>query len=145
MAFSPGRDFARTRRCHSLNLTTKILLWLMLLLPVSPAMVKAQLMLETNNGSIMITGFTGGGNVVIPATTNGYEVTSIGISAFSFCTSLSSITIPGTVTNIGIDAFNDCSSLTNVVLSDGIVSIGDLAFGFCGLISVTIPDSVTNI
>ena len=47
-------------------------------------MVNAQFTFTTNNGAIMITGYTGsGGAVFIPSTTNGYPVTSIGDAAFS--------------------------------------------------------------
>ena len=41
-------------------------------------------------------------------------VTSIGDSAFSYCTSLTSVTIPDSVTSIGGWAFEDCTSLTDV-------------------------------
>ncbi|MDO4462910.1 MAG: leucine-rich repeat protein, partial [Bacteroidia bacterium] len=49
------------------------------------------------------------GNVVIPSTVtyNGqsYSVTSIGSSAFQYCSSLTSVTIPNSVTSIGSEAF----------------------------------------
>ena len=43
------------------------------------------------------------------------SVTSIGRYAFSYCTSLTSITIPDSVTSIGEDAFYDCYSLAYIV------------------------------
>ncbi len=47
-------------------------------------------------------------NLYIPAQLDGHSVTSIGDSAFSSCSSLTSITIPDSVTSIGDSAFVDC-------------------------------------
>ena len=90
------------------------------------------------------------GNITIPATiTNGentYTVTSIGNSAFSSCSGLTSVTIPDGVTSIGNSAFSYCSGLTSVTIPDSVTSIGNGAFSWCSdLTSVTIPDSVTSI
>ena len=90
------------------------------------------------------------GSVVIPSsvTYNGttYSVTRIGTSAFSECSSLTSITIPESVTSIGSDAFSHCSSLTSITIPNSVTSIGDWAFSDCSsLTSVTIPNSVTSI
>ena len=90
------------------------------------------------------------GNITIPATiTNGentYTVTSIGNSAFSWCSDLTSVAIPDGVTSIGNSAFSYCSGLTSVTIPDSVTSIGNGAFSWCSdLTSVTIPDSVTSI
>jgi len=146
---------------------TKIIIWLFLSLP---AVVQAQFNFITNNLSITITGYTGSaGAVVIPDTTNGYPVTSIGPGAFSMhgfitsltmgtnvtsigsgafenCTSLTNMTIPDNVTTIGDDAFHWCDSLATVTMGTNVTSIGAYAFYGCGsLTSVTIPSSVTSI
>jgi hypothetical protein len=74
------------------------------------------------------------------------NVTSIGDSAFEFCSALTNVTIPSSVTNLGNLAFDSCTSLTSVIISDGVSNIGDGAFGGCtNLTSVTIPSSVTSI
>ena len=74
------------------------------------------------------------------------SVTSIGDRAFEHCLSLQSVTIPDSVTSIGGSAFHDCSSLESVTIPDSVTSIGGSAFHDCSsLESVTIPDSVTSI
>ena len=71
-------------------------------------------------------------------------VTSIGDSAFCNCLSLTSITIPFGVTSIRNSTFYGCSSLTSITIPNGVTSIGDSAFSGCtSLTSITIPDSVT--
>ena len=82
-----------------------------------------------------------GGHVTIPN-----SVTSIGSSAFSNCSGLTSVTIPNSVTSIGNSAFRNCSGLTSVTIPNSVTSIGSSAFSGCnGLTSVTIPNSVTSI
>ena len=46
------------------------------------------------------------------------SVTSIGRSAFSCCTNLTSVSIPASVTSIGKEAFYGCSKLTAVCIAD---------------------------
>ena len=131
----------------------------------------AQFTFSTNaDNTFTITGYTGsGGNVVIPASTNGFTVTDIGDEAFAGYTSVTSVTIPNGVSNIGYEAFAwcsgmtnvvipntvtnlsdwafyQCSSLTNLVLPNGLVSMGSKVFYQCSsLRSVTIPDSVVSL
>ncbi len=71
---------------------------------------------------------TGCQNSIIP--TDG-SVTSIASSAFYFCRSLTSITIPDSVTSIGVFAFYGCSSLTSITIPNSVTSIGDYAFSYC--------------
>ena len=90
------------------------------------------------------------GDVVIPSSIeyNGttYNVTSIGDSAFYYCSGLTSVTIPNGVTSIDSFAFFACSGLTSVTIGNSVTSIGYAAFYACsGLPSVTIPNSVTSI
>ena len=98
---------------------------------LAPGMVRAQLTFEINNGSITITGYTGtGGDVVIPSATNGLPVTSIGDYAFDDST-LTNVTIPGSVTNIGSYAFVECTNLASVTMSNGVINIGGGTFQAC--------------
>ena len=70
----------------------------------------------------------------------------IGASAFSDCSSLTSVSIPSSVTRIGENAFGGCSSLETIALPDNLVSIGDSAFSSCSkLTKITTPNSVTRI
>ncbi len=74
------------------------------------------------------------------------SVTQIGDSAFSECSSLTSIEIPDSVTQIGDSAFYRCSSLTNIEIPGSVTRIGISAFSGCSsLTSIEIPDSVTQI
>lgn len=60
-----------------------------------------------------------------------YKVTSIDESAFSDCSSVTSVTISDGVEIIGKSAFSDCSSLTSVTIPDSVTSIGEVAFSGC--------------
>ncbi|MBK5211552.1 MAG: InlB B-repeat-containing protein [Coriobacteriia bacterium] len=99
---------------------------------------------DGNNGEIVT-----GAIVIPPNVSDGtltYDVTSLGESAFSDCTGLTSITIPVGVTSIGFAAFTDCTSLTSITIPEGVTSIEGSAFTYCSsLTSVIIPSSVTSI
>ena len=80
-------------------------------------------------------------DLVIPT-----SVTSIGSSAFSDCSGLTSVTIPNSVTTIGNAAFLGCSGLTSVAIGNSVSSIGNQAFYGCSsLNSVTIGNNVLSI
>ena len=102
---------------------------------------------ETENDTVIITKYTGSDkNLTIPSEINGKSVTSIGNSAFSWRSRLTSVTIPDSVKSIGDSAFYYCSSLTSVTIPNSVTSIGEYVFTDCpSLTSITIPDSVTSI
>ena len=68
------------------------------------------------DGTLEIRGFAGDETreIIIPETVRGKKVTSIGDAAFIDCTSLTSVTVPGSVTKIGGYAFSGCTSLETV-------------------------------
>ena len=77
-------------------------------------------------------------NTIIPN-----SVTSIGSRAFSYCSSLTSITIPNSVTEIGNYAFEGCSSLSSITIPNSVTSIGERAFASCSALEyLSIPNSV---
>ena len=85
---------------------------------------------------------TGCKNTIIPN-----SVISIGYSAFSDCSGLTSIEIPNTVTSIGSRAFYCCTGLTSIEIPNSVTSIGSYAFYYCTSFtgSLTIPNSITAI
>lgn len=110
-----------------------------------------------------------GGNVSVPQSVNGDDITAIGAGAFAGnsgitsvsmpstvtkvgqeafadCTNLKSVSMPSTLQSIGIGAFCGCTSLTSVSIPSGVTAIGDDAFADCAsLESIAIPSSVTSI
>ena len=90
------------------------------------------------------------GDIVIPETViysgSSLTVTAIGQSAFTFCSEMTSIQLPGTIKKIEPGAFMNCYGLTTIDLPEDLESIGNLAFVACeNLESVTIPTSVKDI
>ena len=80
-------------------------------------------------------------SIVIPE-----NVTSIGSSAFSGCSSLASVTIPEGVTSIGTSAFEDCRNLVSIIIPESVTEIGARAFyRCCSLTSATILGNVTTL
>ena len=72
-------------------------------------------------------------------------VTTIGVHAFSGCSSLTDIAIPKSVTSIGENAFARCS-LTTLVIPASVSSIGDFAFwNNSGLNELIIEDGSTSL
>ena len=117
--------------------TRRLPLFLLLALP---AAVQGQFTYQTNNGGITITRYTGSdGTVVIPSTINGLPVTCIGNWAFEDSSSMTNVTIPGSVTNIGDYAFDYCSGLTGVTIPGSVIHIGLAPFVSCkSLTAITV-------
>ena len=83
--------------------------------------------------------------LTLPRTLDGHAVTEIGRRAFSDCSGLTSVTIPGTIKTIGGSAFSFCSGITTLIIEEGVETIDTDAFFSCSsLTSVTLPDSAVN-
>ncbi len=82
-------------------------------------------------------------SVTLPA-----SITAIGDSAFANCENLEKVifvTEGGTALTIGSKAFTACPNLTEIVLPDYTTAIGVSAFENSGLVTFTVPKSVTVI
>ena len=91
----------------------------------------------TNSNTITICRYSGTStDVVIPNEINGHSVTSIGDSAFSYCSNLTSIEISSGVTSIGEYAFQYCKSLTSIEIPSSATSIGKEAFRGCSSLTI---------
>ena len=110
----------------------QIWLWAILLISALPSSLEAQFSYVTNNGSILITGYSGpGGAVTIPSSITGLPVTGIGNNVFKQNFNLTSVTIPNTVTSIGNNTFDSCILLNQITLPDSVTNIGTRAFEVC--------------
>ena len=73
-------------------------------------------------------------------------LTELSDSAFSGCTSLTSVRLPKALTSIGKASFEKCSKLKTLSLSDGVTSIGDGAFADCRVLTnLTLPYGLSRI
>lgn len=76
---------------------------------------------------------------------NSYAVTAIGDYAFDGCEKITSVLIPTTITSIGRYAFYACFGLKSIVIPTSVKTLWPWAFYFSGLVSVSIPSTVTSI
>ena len=95
----------------------------------------------TSIGESAFSGCTGLTSIEFPE-----KLSSIGSAAFGGCEGLTSITIPEGVASVEGSTFRNCSGLSDVKLPSSLTSIGDFAFSDCySLRSLTIPEGVTQI
>ena len=75
---------------------------------------------------------------------DGVEILSI--SAFSYCPSLTSVSLPSTLKKMGSHCFYGCSSLTNIVIPEGVSEIPQQCFEECtSLVNVKLPKTASKI
>lgn len=72
-------------------------------------------------------------------------ITEINTDTFKDCTSLSRVGLHSGIKAVRDSAFSGCTSLTEITLPEGLTYIDKNAFYNCGLTSITIPDSVTEV
>ena len=97
-----------------------------------------------SNKTIQIVSYLGGASSLsIPSKIDGVNVTAIGNSVASGNTSITSLTIPGTVTSIYAQAFYKCSNLSSVSLPQSVTYIDSSAFAQTALTQVTLPEKLT--
>jgi hypothetical protein len=90
-------------------------------------------MLLNKAGTALIAYPSAAGSVTLPNT-----ITAIGDQAFSGCTALTTLSLPG-ATTIGGGVFERCTALTTVSLP-GVTDIGNYAFSRCtGLTTLSLP------
>lgn len=127
---------------------SSLIYYLGTLMCLAPLPTWAEFEFATNNdGTLTITGYRGlGGDITIPQTIDGLQITAIGEGAFSLLLTITSVTMPDGVTKIGPDAFRDCSGLTNAAWGNTVTNIDQTAFKGCtSLSAVTIGPNVTSI
>ena len=66
-------------------------------------------------------------------------------SAFDKCGELCSVTLPEGLVSIGESAFYNCSALTGINIPNSVTSIGESAFASSGLTSIVLPSNLTDI
>jgi hypothetical protein len=113
--------------------------------------VQAQFDFTTNDNTITITQYTGsGGDVVIPDTTNGLPITTLGSDAFYQVENLTSVTMGTNLTTISANAIFQCPNISSITFTGSVTNIGAGPFIDClnlTVISMTATNShyaVTN-
>lgn len=129
---------------HRLCSCTLVLMLLITLCPIPAKAASEYTYLETEDGTIVITGYTGdAAKLDIPETMDGKTVTGIADGAFAYDLSIREVELPDTVTEIGEGAFNDCSQLKTINFPESLTAIEKDAFFSCTrLEEAELPDGL---
>lgn len=76
---------------------------------------------------------------------SGTAISTIGIMAFTSCTSLTEVIFSEDIYSIEMGAFMNCGRLLSVDFPDGLYNVGQAAFRGTSMIKVRIPESVQSI
>lgn len=118
---------------------------LLLPAPSSAGSVKELEYSVNSDGSLTITGYSGGGDMLaVPASLGGRTVRGVGESAFAGRTGFRRLYIAEGVSVIGSSAFEGCSDLAELTLPASVITIGERAFAGCGALEyVCLPEKLT--
>ncbi len=99
------------------------------------------------NGTAKLTRYLGtGGDLAVPATIDGYTVSTLGQSLYDGVASITSLIVPSSVTAIESRVFAGCTRMTRIYLPDNLASIGDEAFSRCAALeSVALPETLLTV
>jgi hypothetical protein len=87
-----------------------------------------------------------GGELIIPASYNGLPVTVIYAGIFRGNSTITSLSIPGSIERLDSNLFEECSALEKVIIGEGMTEIGGYAFSNCTALKyVTLPATLTKI
>ena len=97
------------------------------------------------DGVYTLVKYVGSDTAITLPTLEGGKTYTVGNCAFYGNTSITAVTMPNGVTAIGEFAFRNCSALASVTFPPtSLLTIGAYAFNGTALVSVVIPDSVTE-
>ena len=75
----------------------------------------------------------------------GESVSTIGNYAFIYCENLAKVSLPNSVTTLGELSFAACKNLSSIIIPESITELPSGVFQSSGLVSITIPDNVSEI
>ena len=103
--------------------------------------------LNSDKKSYKVSGLgTAIGDIVVPETFRGKNVTAVADGAFAGKSTITSVTLGNNVTSVGSRAFYACSELQRISLPEGLLVVGQNAFQSCkSLTSVVLPDSLLTV
>lgn len=84
------------------------------------------------------------GELIVPSSYNGYQVTSVAANGFEDFRYFTSIVLPDCLETIGESGFQDCEALESVTMH-GVSTIEDYAFWGCYALETISTDSLVNI